>query len=81
MDLTEEERQMILANRGEKQRRKAELLYRRDLLVTAARYEAWLQDNGRGSSFSTFVSEFGYDKEDASVTYNRVQEILEAANI
>ncbi len=38
-------------------------------LLVAACYAAWLKDNNRGTSFSTFVNEFGYDRSNASQIY------------
>lgn len=35
-------------------------------------YVQWLQDNGRGTTFSTFVNEFPYDHMNASVVYKSV---------
>lgn len=40
-----------------------------ELLGVAARYAEWLQIRGRGTSFSTFVNEFGYEEPDCSNVY------------
>lgn len=45
-------------------------------LVIAGRYARWLNKNGRGSSYSTFHNEFGYDKVGSSDMYRMVGEIL-----
>ena len=41
-------------------------------LQVAARYADWLEANGRGTSFSTFVNEFGYQEPDASKVYQNL---------
>ncbi|WP_182212395.1 hypothetical protein [Stenotrophomonas acidaminiphila] len=41
-------------------------------LQVAARYADWLKANGRGTSFSTFVNEFGYQEADASKVYQNL---------
>jgi hypothetical protein len=78
IELTEEEQNLILKRREEiaalEETRRVKLL----TLETAAKYEAWLQQEGRGSTFSTFVDEFGYDEHDASSMFKRV-EVLRAA--
>lgn len=40
-------------------------------LQVAARYANWLKATDRGTSFSTFVNEFGYQEADASKVYQR----------
>ncbi|MCY1287803.1 hypothetical protein D9M68_404470 [compost metagenome] len=45
-------------------------------LQMAAQYEQWLQENERGSSFSTFVNEFGAEacgQAQLSVLYECIQ--------
>ena len=39
------------------------------LLEVAARYAEWLKAHDRGTSFSTFVNEFGYERSDAAKVY------------
>ncbi len=41
-------------------------------LQVAARYADWLKANGRGTSFSTFVNEFGYQEADATKVYQNL---------
>ena len=41
-------------------------------LQVAARYADWLKANGRGTSFSTFVNEFGYEESDCSNVYQNL---------
>ncbi len=44
-------------------------------LQVAARYADWLRANGRsGSSFSSFIDGFGYDRPDAGKVYQKVIE-------
>lgn len=45
------------------------LHHRNSPLLVAACYAEWLEANGRGTSFSTFVNEFGYDEPDAAKLY------------
>ena len=65
---------------------KAKILHRRDLvkrmhfahlnnvalLRIAADYLDWLYVNGRGSTFSTFVDEFGYNSLIAKAVFNQI---------
>lgn len=39
------------------------------LLLVVACYAKWLDTHGRGTSFSTFVNEFGYEEADCSKVY------------
>ncbi len=80
MELTEYERKMVLADRLRRVQEQESLRMRRVVLDLAARYEAWLQDNGRGSTFSTFVNEFGYDEIGAAEIYRRVQKVQAAVD-
>jgi len=56
-----EEKAEILRRRDTAQRRHTAHLNNVALLRIAADYLDWLYINGRGSTFSTFVDEFGYD--------------------
>jgi len=58
-ELSQQEQRMIREHRAKeaKQARLNEL--RLKVLLYAADYEQWLQDNGRCDSYSTFVNEFG----------------------
>jgi hypothetical protein len=79
IELTEEEQALIMKRREEiaakEERRRVKLL----TIEIAAKYEAWLQREGRGSTFSTFVNEFDYDEHDASLMFKRVEAIRAAA--
>jgi hypothetical protein len=79
--LTPEEKAFILSKREKDKRvsKKAELKLR--VLKIAGNYESWLQANGRGSSFSTFVDEFGFDEHGASEFFRRVEKVRVAATV
>lgn len=79
LELTDEERAMVLKRRDEARRASEARAATRAALQIAAEYESWLQDNGRGSTFSTFVNEFGYDKLGAGDVFRRVEAIRAAA--
>lgn len=74
-ELDEEERAILYAHRQRKQQERDRLALRLKLLDLAHRYEAWLQANGRGSSFSTFVNEFGCSEPEGNKLYQQVQAI------
>ena len=57
-DLSDDEVQMVLRSREDAAKEAERLCRRLRLLQAAARYEQWLQEHARGSSFSTFVNEF-----------------------
>lgn len=70
MELTNEERQAVYNLRHEKERAMRPAL--EHLLNVAARYTAWLNKNGAGSTYSTFCDDFGYeavDNEDLSLIH------------
>lgn len=75
MDITEEERALILANRQKAIEIQAQKVLMQTMLEIAARYEAWLQEQGCRSSFSTFVNEFGYDKNDSQAMFRYVEHL------
>lgn len=81
IELTEEERVIILARRNEFAEKEERLRKKLLTIETAAKYESWLQKEGRGSSFSTFVDEFGYDEHGASAMFNMVEAVRKAANL
>lgn len=78
--LTPEEKALILNNREKANRasKKAEMKLR--VLKIAGNYESWLQANGRGSSFSTFVEEFGFDEPGAAEFFRRVEKVRAAVD-
>lgn len=78
-DLTDEELSIVRRHREEKAARAASQALRLSALKLAAEYDEWLSTNGRGSSFSTFVDEFGYEESDCSLMYRIVQKLRETA--
>lgn len=75
INLTEDERALILRRREKAEAEALALLAKLQVIETAAKYEAWLQSNKRGSSFSTFVNEFGYQEAGADVMFFRVENV------
>lgn len=73
--LTADERGIIERVRAQKaadeQRRKRE----KQVLRLTVKYIGWLEREGRGSTFSTFVNEFGYDEHDSSQVYKVIEAI------
>ncbi|MBE0506704.1 MAG: hypothetical protein IBX50_08285 [Marinospirillum sp.] len=74
-DLTEAEIRLIHQGRESQQAEKDACSFRLNILKLALDYEAWLQSEGRGSSFSAFVNEFNYDKGDCKLMYREVQKV------
>jgi long-subunit acyl-CoA synthetase (AMP-forming) len=79
-EITESEKKLILQMRRDEANRKTIQRQRLFALEIAAKYEAWLQENNRGSSFSTFVDEFGYQVADKLV-FEQIEAIRHAAEI
>ena len=63
LTLTEEEKNIILALRKDEEKRQQQKQMMLAVLETAARYARWLEENGRGTSYTTFVDEFGFDED------------------
>ena len=78
LNCVKEEKAKILAQRELAQFQRYEYLNKTALLRIAADYSDWLYINGRGSSFSTFGNEFGYDSMLARPVFGFVTEILGA---
>lgn len=76
--LTESERAMVLQRREQEAKEAKNRAFRLKALGIAADYEAWLQTNNRGSTFSTFVEEFGYDELGADYVFRHVEAIRAA---
>jgi hypothetical protein len=79
-EITESEKKLILQMRRDEANRKTIQRQRVFALETALKYETWLQENKRGSSFSTFVDEFGCQVADKLV-FEQVESIRHAAVI
>lgn len=60
MELTDRERKVVLGMRKKAAENEIEKQVRLEILRVAYEFEQWLQDNGAGSSFSTFCDDFGY---------------------
>jgi hypothetical protein len=80
ISLSKDELEIIQKRRDEKAKAEFKIKYRIKALETARNYDVWLRENGRGSSYSTFVNEFGYEDDDSSFMYKVVKEILETAD-
>lgn len=79
MKLDDDEIALIERHREEKRKRKERESFALLALKIAAGYEEWLQREQRGDSFSTFVSEYGYQGSNASKLHQMIQKIREAA--
>lgn len=80
--LTPAEKKVIDRMRAEEHARIMSKTYCLELLATALEYEKWLQKNGAGNSFSTFVDEFGYERTDqirVKIIYDCVNTLRRAA--
>lgn len=80
LTLTPEEEALILNRREKSARVSKEAAQRLRVLKIAGNYESWLQANGRGSSFSTFVEEFGFDEPGAAEFFRRVEKVRTAVD-
>lgn len=61
--LTDEEKCMVDKMRAEREADLKHRVYRLELLKVAYEYEKWLQENGAGTSYSTFWNDFGYSRD------------------
>jgi hypothetical protein len=78
LTLTDEEVEMITKTRESASESREIMLQRKVSLAVAAKYETWLQDNNTGSTFSTFVNNYGYEEPDATWRYKVVEAIRSA---
>lgn len=79
MELSQEEVDTIERIRAEREaaaKKRAETLH---ILRTAYEYEKWLQENGAGSSYSTFRDDFGYSGEYGEWMYNVISSLRDRA--
>lgn len=74
-NLTPEEISVVLEHRERQKNQAQKRKNRLTLIGIAKNYEEWLQDNNRGSSFSTFTDEFGFDGSKATDVFRLVDEI------
>lgn len=61
MELTEREMEVVLRMRRTSAVHVARKQAKLEILRAAHEYEKWLQENGVGSTYSTFCDDFGYD--------------------
>ncbi|HMN12798.1 MAG TPA: hypothetical protein PKD55_10790 [Bellilinea sp.] len=61
IELTNEERKIILDLRERREQERLTRLRAHATLGIAARFADWLEENGAGPSYTTFVDDFGYD--------------------
>lgn len=74
-ELNEREKSIIETHRKHMQKERQRSLRILELLKVAYEYEKWLQDNGAGSSFSTFCDDFGFEGKDRKYTFGYVEKI------
>lgn len=76
LNRVKQEKETILAQRELAQFQRFEYLNKTALLRITADYSDWLYINRRGSTFSTFVNEFGFDSMLATPIFRFVSEIF-----
>lgn len=76
----DEEIEIIKKHRAAKEKSDLRFNNRIKALDIARKYDIWLRKNGRGSSFSTFVDEFGFEGDDSFFMYQVLKDILAAAD-
>ena len=79
MQLDDDEIALIERHRTEKRKRVERDSFALVALKIAAGYEEWLQREGLGDSFSTFVNEYGYQGKNAGRMHEAVKAIRQAA--
>lgn len=78
MKITEEEKQIIIANREKSKLITEAKKTRNELLFYVEDYLHWLTENNRGSSFSTFIDEYQYSGQyKSSLVYQLITKRLE----
>lgn len=77
-ELSPREQQMIREHRAKEAKEVQARALRLKVLRYAADYEQWLQDNGRGDSYSTFVNEFGCDDPERQLIHDNVVRVRKA---
>lgn len=80
-NLSEEEQQIIRKHREEKARVQRTLDFRLKSIRVAGDFEKWMQENGQGNSYSTFINTFNYQETDGHVMHEHVTRILQAATL
>lgn len=72
-------KQLVFKMRQEDALKAKQKAIRLKVLRVAHEYEAWLQEEGVSSSFSTFINTFGYQESDGKQLYELVTHVLSAA--
>lgn len=80
MELTPEEAEIIEEKRQQEAAKKKAKSDRLGLLRLSYEWEAWLQENGAGATYSTFCDDFGYSGNNRTATYRMVEELRQTAN-
>jgi hypothetical protein len=81
IDLTPEEIEIIKEYRQREEAKKLAKLYRLEVFRVAYEFEQWLQDNGAGSTYSTFCDDFDYKgKYDRSKLYHDIDALRQFTN-
>lgn len=78
MELTQEERDLILARRAERGEIEAALAFRQKAIKTAMAWLEWSEEEGLCLTFSTFINQFNYQEPDGKEMFKAVGRILEA---
>lgn len=79
--LDDEEQEIIRKHRQEKARVQRTLDFRLKSINVAGDFEKWMQENGQGNSYSTFVNTYGYQEPDSHLMHDHVSRILKAATL
>jgi hypothetical protein len=80
LNLTEEERQLVLGHRLQQVKRKARQERVVGLLRAAAEYREWLWANGEDNTLITFYGDFGHDRIEGEGTHHYVVELMNMAD-
>ena len=80
MKISPEEARIINERRALKAREKHHEKLKRRALQVALRYQCWLSRKRQGSSYSTFLNSFGYQRSDCSDMFRVVEQIIAAAD-
>lgn len=80
MGVSPSEARMINERRALKARERHHAKLKRRALQIALRYQCWLSRNRQGSSYSTFVNTFGYQRGDCRDMFRAVEQIIAAAD-
>lgn len=80
MELTNEEKALVLSHRAAKEKKARVQAFKRRVLDTAAEWVIWSEANGAGLTFSTFTSpsEFGFSGPNGGQTFEAVRDLLTA---